>query len=403
MNKRSSTSWIIGFIVVGITTGIVYWINASAPKPKKKTYEERVQVVEVRAFEVGDQRPYWRSGSEVKAAHQVSLTALVSGPIEKIHDQAQPGAWLPQGTELARIDDADYENALQQQLANLIQARSELAIEKGQSALAKEELELAGTRLSKSDRALVLREPQISSATAAVKQAHAAVQQARIDLQRTHITMPFDGQIVSRSASTGSFVSSSSEIFDVVNTSEFWLEVKVPQAFMTWIDKDHTVQIDKPGIWQGQSRSGRIINVLPEVDSTDRQIKVMVAIDDPLGREIETDLPVLVNDYVEVTIWGKRLPQVQVLETGLLDAEQRIWVVDRNDTLQRRDTQVVYVGREKVWAKVDLKPGDQLLETRVAVATSGMKVKIEQPSVNLNNESSQLASPTDNAQAEGTL
>ena len=368
---------VIAFIVLVVAALVVFLIFESAPKPQKKVYEERLQVVEVRDFDTSDKRPFWRSGAQVKAAHQAQLSALVSGSLVSVHEQSLPGAWLSKGTELARIDDRDYQYQLQQKLANLIKARADLAIEKGQAALAKEELALSGTKLSKADRELVLRKPQISAATAAVKQAKAEVDQAQLNLDRTKMVMPFDGQVVERNASVGSYVNSASPVFDVVNTQEFWMQVKVPQAFMNWIDLNQPVQIEKPGIWSGQPRQGRILNILPNVDSADRQIQLMIAVGDPLGMTQGTDQPILLNDFVETTIWGKSLQSIHVLESVYLNRDQSIWVVDKADQLQKRHLDVVYAGREKIWARVHTQSGDRLLETRVAVATPGMKVRIE--------------------------
>lgn len=365
---------VIIILVAGLVTNLII---KSAPRPEKKSYEERIQVVEVRELEMASKRPFWRSGSQVAASHQAMLTALVAGPLISVADNAIPGAWLAQGTELARIESDEYEFQLQQKLSNLIKARADLAIEKGEASLAKEELALSGTKLSKSDRALVLREPQISAATAAVKQAKAEVDLAKLNLQRTRVVMPFDGQIVQRLASYGSYVNSSASVFEVVDTQEFWLEVKVPQAFMQWIDTSKPVEIEKPGIWDGQKRHGRILNILPSVDVADRQVRIMISVQDPLGLEQATDYPILLNDFVEVTVWGKDLDSIHVIESEYLDDNQNVWVVDQENTLQKRHALVVYAGRKQVWARLQMEEGDKLLETRVAVATPGMKVRIQ--------------------------
>jgi len=376
-NNRLKHPVVIGLGVILLGAVFTFLILETAPRPEKKGYEERIQVVEVRDLVAVEKRPFWRAGSEVDAAQQATLTAQVSGVLTHVAEQAVPGAWLPQGTELARIDPQDYEYQLQQKLANLIKARADLAIEKGQAALAKDELSLSGTKLSKQDKALVLRQPQISAATAAVKQAKAEVDLAKLNVQRAQLTMPFDGQIVQRLASTGSYVNSSTAVFDVLDTREFWLEVKVPQAFMQWIDTQHPVEVEKPGIWKGETRQGRILNILPSVDPTDRQVKVVVAVADPLGLVQATDYPILLNDFVEVTVWGKALSNIHVIESEYLDDKQQVWVVDDALTLQKRQAQVVYRGRKQVWTHLQAEPGDRLLTTRVAVATPGLKVRLQ--------------------------
>lgn len=376
-------------VMLGISIAILQVLTA--PKPGKKKPESRIQLVETVPLQSSVQRPYWQAGGTVTAYQQLSLTAQVAGRIEWINHQAVPGAWLKKDTVLARVESVDFELAVTQALSNLAQAKAELAVEQGQAILAKEELQLSGSTLSASDRALVLREPQIAAAHAKVRSAEAMVKQARLNQQRTHIKMPFDGQVMSRSISVGASVSNSSALFSLLDTSRYWLEVKIPQSFLPWIDQQHPVDIRNPQMWQGEERTGEILSILPNVDAKDRQVKILVNIPDPLGLSQGTGLqthhtktkPVLLNDFVEVTIWGRDIQNIYQFESTLMDADHKIWVVNKDNQLQRRAVRVEYVGREKIWGNIDVEDGDRLLRSNVKTASPGMRVTVEETKENV--------------------
>lgn len=393
-NKGSAVkSILIGVGVLAVGIAIAVWVVKSAPKPGKVVPETKARLVEVEPLLMQSSRPTWQAGGLVTASQQVMLKPQVNGRIIAIADAAVPGARLAQGDLLARIDPQDFRLMLEQKQAAYTQAMADLDIEKGQASLAREEYELSEARLSPQDKALVLREPQIAKAKAAVKTAKANLNQARLDLQRSEIRMPFPGQINSRNVSIGSQVSASSDVFDLISTDEFWIEVKIPAAFLPWLDKQHIAEITMPG-WQGKTREARVLNVLPAVDSTDRQVKLVLAIQDPLALQNSELPPVLLNDFVEVQLFGRELKNTYQIETRHLNNNDEVWVVSANNELQKRAVTVLYHGREMSWVAVEndveangltdsqadnnsgFNADDRLLVSRVDAPVHGYPVRI---------------------------
>lgn len=376
-----------GILAVAITTAV--WVVKSAPKPEKVAPQTKARLVEVEPLVSQSSRPTWKAGGQVTASQQVMLKPQVNGRIIDIADAAVPGARLAQGDVLARIDPQDFRLMLEQKQAAYTQALAGLDIEKGQASLAREEYELSEAQLSPQDKALVLRKPQIARAEAAVKTARANLNQARLDLQRSEIRMPFSGQINSRNVSVGSQVSASSDVFDVISTDEFWIEVKIPAAFLPWLDKHHRADVSMPG-WRGETREARVLNVLPAVDSADRQVKLVLAIRDPLALQNSELPPVLLNDFVEVQLFGRELKNSYQIETRHLNDNDEIWVVSANNELHKRAVTVLYHGREMSWVAVEhnieangqainrsgFYTGDRLLISRVDAPVPGYPVRI---------------------------
>lgn len=344
----------------------------TAPTPKKVKPEQVARLVDAVNLVQETSRPSWNAGANVSAAERVDLVAQVSGEITHLAPKAIPGAILARGTLLAQLDKTNYELALRQAQASLAQAKASLAIEQGQVDLALAEYELSGVELSQSDKSLVLREPQLQAAEADIAAATAAVDQAKANLARTEIRMPFDGQIVSRSLSTGSYATASSNLFSVVATSEFWLEAKVPRIFLQQLDVTSPALISHSA-WNQKTRSAEVLNVMPAVDSGDRQARIILSLKQPLDTSVGPQ--VLVNDYVNVTLFGQELNNAYVVPRQYLNDDNSVWVVFDN-TLQRRDVEVIYMGRNNVWISSGFKPGDLLLTSQIDAATEGMLVRV---------------------------
>lgn len=402
MNKPvNSRQVLMLFAILIIGCGIAFAIYITAPKPQRNTEAKPVRLVETMTLVRMNERPQWVGGGEVSAAQRVQIAAQVSGRIEKIDPKAVPGAQLEKDQLLASIEKKDFQLQVQQQRAAVIQAQANLDLEKGQALLAKEEYELAvrqimarngglvdeNQQLSDEGNALVLRKPQIAAAEAGLKTAQANLALMQLYLERTQIKMPFKGQVVSRSANTGSQVSTNNALFDLVATDEFWLQVKVSQQFLPLLDSNHSVII-KQGDYQ---REAKILHSLIEVDARDRQAKVLVSIKNPLsehavdnmGTELEdqtgqkTDFlgSLLLGSYVDCILFAKPIPDAYVIENRYIKEGGYVWVVNDNK-LYKRDLNIAYQGRDKSWVESGFMAGDVLLISNLGVITEGTPVRL---------------------------
>lgn len=372
---------LVGLLVLAAGIGIAFYVIKSAPKPQRVKPEVKARLVEVEQIGAEQRLPGWVAGGEVVALDQVKLVAEVAGPVISVNGDAYPGAFLKKGTELARVDPESFEFVVAQRKASLMQAEAALELEQGQSALAAEEFELSGSQLEGEERALVLRKPQLKSAEAAVASARAALAMARSDLASTRVRMPFDGQVISRSVAVGTRVGTSTQLFEVMGTDSFQIEVKVPRSFITWLDTDSVARVTHPS-WGGDSREARILDVIASVDSQDRQTRISLEIEQPLVSNNGLP-PVYANDFVTVELLGKAIPDsvaIPLRQLELVTSEKgeswQVWVVAGNE-LQRRALEVVYRGREFAWIRAGFESGDRLLLSRVDGATNGLPVRVE--------------------------
>lgn len=377
MNQKSVSSHsannlrtgIILLAVLLLGFGIAAAIYNTAPKPKRGESKTPVRLVEVTELKKQTLRPQWISGGEISAAQRVKLSAQVAGRVAQVVAKAVPGATFSKGELIASIEKQDFLLQFQQKQAMVIQAQATLDLEMGQAQVAKEDYERAKSRLNSGleSNDLLLRKPQIASAKAGLQTAQANLALAQLALDRTDIRMPFNGQIISRSINTGSQVNSNSELFDLVATDEFWLQVKVPQSFLEILDTDQAVVI-KSGQYQ---READILHSLGDVDAIDRQAKILISIKKP------EQAALLIGGYIDCILYAKEIPNTYVINNKYLKDDGGIWVVN-NNKLFKRVPSIRYQSRDQSWIESGFMDGDQLLNSNLGVVTQGTPVRVAQ-------------------------
>ncbi|MEF8788217.1 MAG: HlyD family efflux transporter periplasmic adaptor subunit, partial [Planctomycetota bacterium] len=302
-----------GLCVVGAAVSIaVYWMM-NRPRAEREEPEQEARVVEVSEVNPGTHRMTVHAMGSVVPADEVGLVARVSGQITKVNPDLVPGSHLSEGEMLARVDQSDYRLALQQARANYQQAKltareRKLAIQQRQSEVAQAEKNLTlekakqdvaqgeydllvkkgdgteddlalanpgtegeqsmldignpgysgpGASISENEKALILREPQIKAARAALaaaksgkesaevayenarearKKAQSALEQAKLDYERTTIEVPFDAVVQSEQVGVGTYVSPGNPLASLVNTEQYRVELSVPVDQLRWIE-----------------------------------------------------------------------------------------------------------------------------------------------------------------------
>ncbi|EAT12453.1 efflux RND transporter periplasmic adaptor subunit [Bermanella marisrubri] len=364
---------ILVILIAGLA--IAYSIIKSAPKPQKKIEKEIEPLVEVTDFKPATEPPYWRGGATVNANDYVQLVAQVTGQLEWVNPDIKPGMFVEKGTLLAQIEDADYQLQLQQKQAASIQAQANLDIELGQVENARSDYRLSGIELNPVAKSLALREPQLSSAKAALKMAKADLAKAKLNLQRTQIKMPFDGHVLQQMAFTGSYLNNTNAVFTIIDSSFFWVEVSVPNHFLSILDISASAQVRS--LTSDASRQARILSISPSVDANDRQARVLLEIPKPLDTSNGQPL-IRYNDYIEVTLYGKQQANLFRLASDKVDTAV-VWAVDKNNQLKSIPFSLVFKGREYSWVKFD---GEQINSYRQLISElsdkqDGLKVRVQ--------------------------
>ncbi|MFP4391205.1 MAG: efflux RND transporter periplasmic adaptor subunit, partial [Desulfococcaceae bacterium] len=147
----------------------------------------------------------------VVPAREVTLQPQVSGHIVEVSPTFMPGGRFLEGEVILKIDQRDYEIAVQQARAQVSQAQVELKTERGRGAVAKKEWNLLGgeIRTTPEGKSLALRVPQLENARASLESAKSSLAKAQLDLERTVIRAPFNCFVREKNVDVGQFVTAS--------------------------------------------------------------------------------------------------------------------------------------------------------------------------------------------------
>jgi len=394
------------FVISGLVLGY-YIVQSGQQKPAnfQKHKSKKLRTVQTTPLVKGSVVPFWNTSGFVSPAESVKVFARVSGNIASINPKATPGGVLKKGQWLAKLETIDFELALKSQKAQLTQANASFSLEQADQALAKEELlfiehSIGHNDVLNIDESLVLRKPQLTMAKAKVSIAKNNVEKAELNLSRTTVFMPFEGKIISKGVGVSSKVSTNTSLFSVANTDVYWLEVKIPHKFLSLFDKQQLVDVFQERLWgNSKTRQARFVSILPELDNKDRQIKVLLAIDNP-QRENSTQPQVFINDFLNVKLKGKPIENAWTIKHSWLQPDNTIWVVDKNKTLQKRVVEVLFKGRDVIYVRTEIQQGDRALAEKPGIASVGLPVRIRKNLSSSKRESSGKK-PHDKAHKKG--
>ncbi len=360
----------------------IWYINQTEPTAEQITATRKsAALVETVTVHRGDYSPQISVLGTVQPAQDIVLSPRVRGQVIEMSPKLVPGGMVRQGDLLLRIDPADFENALSIRKSELEQKEASLRIEEGRQSLAEKELALLeGTISSETNRALVLRQPQIASIRAEVNAAKAAVKQAELDLERTRVLAPFDAQVLSRSVNIGSQVTTGDELAQLVGVDEYWVLASVPVRHLRWIQfpkeskKGSTVRLRNTDSWpEGKQRIGYVARMIGSLDQQTRLARVLIVVPDPLGAD-SGEPSLILDTLIETDIEGIPIPGVFQLDRKLIRDGDTIWVM-KDDALQIRSAKIAFRDARHAYVVEGLDDGDQVVVTTLATVAEGIGLK----------------------------
>lgn len=372
---RALSQGIAALLTLSLAGAVAYKLVTSQPNARRGGHERKPALVEVTAVTQEDHPVIVDASGTVVPARLVELHAEVAGRVVRIGDDLEPGAFLPEGGLVAQLDASNYQVALQKARSGHDRARADLDIERGQQRIAKKELEIFEQEGAVDNPDRALRKPQLDGALATVGEAQAGLVKAQLDLSRTRLTSPFDAIVRSRSISTGSVVSESSELAMLVGTATWWIEVTVPKDRLRWLrDGEVNARVYDEAAWgRGVFRTGRVLRLGTEVVDGGRLVRVLIGVDDPLGRN-EDRPPLLLGSWVRTELEGTRLAAVALDRQWVHDGNQ-VWVV-KDQALDIREVTIAARLRDQVLVTDGLQPGEQIVTSDLPWPVQGMLLEV---------------------------
>ena len=291
----------------------------------------------------------------------VMVSAEVGGRVTRI-DFAS-GAAVQAGDVLLRLDTSSEE--------------AQLASAEAAAALAKADL----TRVRAMDARKLSSQDALDAAEAKAKETQAQVVNMRALIAKKTVRAPFGGRLGLRLVNLGQVLQEGDRIVSLQTLDPIYVDFSIPQQRLGDLRRDMTVRV-RADAAPGETFSGAIIAVSPEVDAVTRSVRVRAQIANP-GERLHAGM----FARVEVVL-PDRQPVLPIPATAVLYAPygDSVFVIEerKDDTTGAAKLvlrqQFVRLGRARgdfVDVTDGLKAGERVVTSGVFKLRTGMTVVID--------------------------
>ena len=364
----------VGFVLAGgiIATGPE--LQQQAPPdtaPLVRTWVAAPQTVQLAS----------RAHGTVLPRTESDLIPEVSGRVTTISEAMVSGGFFAEGDVLFEIEKLDYELAREQARAALASATSELSIARRAHARQIDLAKKQSTSESLRDDAL----NRLRIAEASIREARARLARAERDLERTTVRAPYDGRVRTERVDVGQFVNRGTSVAMLYATD--YAEVRLPVhdeelAFLDLqldgLDMDQGTQplVMLSSEFAGKTHAweGRIVRTEGEIDPQTRMITLVAQVDAPYEND-RGQPPLAVGLFVEAEIMGREEHNVFVLPRAALQANDQVYVVSGDRTIEFRDVEILRIVEEDVYVTGGFEAGELVCLSTISNAIEGMSVR----------------------------
>ena len=393
-------SFLVAGAILAACLAVAGVMVAQRPEPARRPVPSRVPFAVTAPVVAGVGALLVHGAGTVRPRAQIDVAAEISGRVEWVAPAFQSGGRVRQGQLLFRIDDADYRNRVEQARANVAVQRVELLRVTEEARIARSQYERFkrlrnGSEFAAETSPLVLWEPQLEAAEAALARDRAVLAEAELRLSRTEVRAPFAGAVRTESVDVGQFVAAGEGVAQLYAADA--VEVVVPLS-----DVDAALV---PGLWEleagnadrrvpagvvaeyGDARyawAGYVDRVETALDEQTRTLDVIVRVPNPFAAGAPQGSnadhaatgapPLLLGMFVEVRIQGRRPDEYFQVPRPALRPGDEVWVV-RDGAIHIVPVRVLQRADDDVFVTGALETGEPAVVGGIQIATEGMLVR----------------------------
>ncbi|GAA4765533.1 MULTISPECIES: efflux RND transporter periplasmic adaptor subunit [Flavobacterium] len=200
----------------------------------------------------------------IEANEQIEVRSEVSGVVESIN--FQEGSYVSKGQQLFKINDLELR-------AQLSQARTK-------QALASENERRAKLLLQKE----AISQEEYDIASADFRSAQAQTQLIQAQIAKTSVKAPFSGKIGLRYISKGSYVTPTTVVANLVNTSQVKITFSIPEKYAAQMKMNTSLSFTTSG--SKEKYSAKVYAIEPEIEEATRTLKMRAVAQNSSGKLI---------------------------------------------------------------------------------------------------------------------
>ena len=385
MSRRKNFMLAAGILLGAVA--IAFIMIQLRPEPPVREPPSRVPFVTTRSAVLGEGAiPVYGAGT-VRPRAEIDVAAQINGKVAWVSPSFQGGGRLSQGQILFRIEDADYQNRVQQALANVAAGEVALLQAEEDARIAQEEYELFRKRqpdaAAGSANPLTLRQPQLAAAKAALDRDKAALADAELALARTEVVAPFTGIVRRESVDPGQFVAAGQGVGRLYASDAVEVVVPLSDADAALIpnlwrlragDGSRSVRATVSAEYgeQYHEREGYVDRAEAALDEQTRTIDVVVRVPRPFSGN---GPPLLVGQFVEVEIEGVAPERYFTIPRAALRTGNEVWALRDGDLVTIIPVQVLQRSDDVVYVTGALEADQAVVVGGIQIATEGMSVR----------------------------
>ena len=213
---------------------------------------------------------------------QVEVAAKVNGYVRAIQQvksadgrmrAVDAGDAVRKGVQLARIEDADYQDRVKQASAELLRAEATLQKSTADWRRARDLWATQSITAPDHDKARW----EYESGVASVASARAQLDEAKTSLGYTSVTAPLTGVMIERKAEVGALIGPATTLFVVADMSMARVNFGVPDVALSRIAPGTPLAVTTESL-PGRRFEGKVTSVSPAADSKTRVYQVQVTV-----------------------------------------------------------------------------------------------------------------------------
>ena len=380
-------------------------------EPRSQKARERTFAVKVVPAEVTSINPTLNAFGEIQSRKTLDLRMAASGQIQELSTNFVEGGSVKSGELLIRLDDSDYQTAVDLAENNLIDAKNEVMEAARNLSFSKEELAAAAEQEKLRRRALTRQKDLVergvgtaaalenaelsaSGATQAVLSRKAAVDQAKNrgaqaetrlvraelalkdakrKLEDTKLYAEFSGLLSGVSLVKGGIVSANERLGQLIDPEVLEVSFKISTQQYTRLLNDNGELLEAPvsvaltNTEQGLNADGVIIRDSASVAKGQTGRQVYAKLTKSVGFKP--------GDFVAVKVEEPTLNWVVKLPSTALDASNKVLLLGEGERLEEAQVKLMRrQGNEVIVRSRDLS-GKEIVAQRTPVLGAGIKVK----------------------------
>lgn len=358
-------------LAIGILVGAFFVMNymKEANKPPRQspapTPTPQVEVMSVQNNAVASKLDV--QGSLV-AFNKIDLFTEVSGTLVGSDRPFKIGSYFSEGAMLIKIDETEAKLNLLAQKSTLLNAITQLmpdlkidyteSFQQWKTYLDQFDVEKT---LPAFPEPLNDQEKYFIASRNLLSQYY-TIQSAEERLRKYVVKAPFSGVITQTSIQPGALVRAGQKLGELMNTSNYELQVTVPLSDLEYLTRGSKVALnsrDIAGTWTGTVR-----RINDQVDAGTQTVKVFIAV---AGKNLREGM------YMMGAIDAKPIKDAISIPRDLLINQNAVYVVHEN-TLELRPVEVIKVMEKEAIVR-GITDGTFLLKEKLPNAFEGMKVE----------------------------